>query len=262
MLHLCDKTVIRWHNVSPTVSAVVTQLNYVVPFFFCIFKSCHKIWSTAEPEVLVFSPNYCTVQQLFSSMHCSIMATDMSVWMDTEYTLWCMSAVDTLPLPNTHSHHATMSHGRERWPIASCYSACHSCVFMPQIAATRTYKQCSTLKIFSTKISNTIIPACKLHVHVYIYSHIWLYHLLAHALECIYCFPHCHICGAPDRKTWLTNWLMWCSAAQQILLLYWTKVHVHSFLYKYIAYLPEYKTRFFLNLSCEDGWGYLICNII
>jgi hypothetical protein len=36
---------------------------------------------------------------LSSSMHCLIMATDMPMWKDMEHALWCIMAVDTLPVP-------------------------------------------------------------------------------------------------------------------------------------------------------------------
>jgi hypothetical protein len=63
-----------------------------------IFKFCHKIESTVGPEILVCWTNSFTVQHICSSIQCSGMATNKSVWMDTECPQWCVSSVDSLPL--------------------------------------------------------------------------------------------------------------------------------------------------------------------
>jgi hypothetical protein len=55
--------------------------------------------STVDPEVVVFLSNSSMVHYLFSSTHYLIMAPDMSMWKDTENPLWCIMAVDTLPVP-------------------------------------------------------------------------------------------------------------------------------------------------------------------
>ena len=70
---------------------------------------------------------FCHSPAQSSSMHCSIMATNMSVWMDTDHQLWCVLAVDSLhfwtPIPTMQLFHMI-------W-----YDCPVVCVALPGIAA-------------------------------------------------------------------------------------------------------------------------------
>lgn len=51
-----------------------------------MFESCHKIWCTGDAEIPICSGNSLTVQCLSSATHCWHTATNMSLWMDTEFS--------------------------------------------------------------------------------------------------------------------------------------------------------------------------------
>jgi hypothetical protein len=90
------------------------QLSYMMwlPFSsnLLLFKLFNKIWSTIDLEIPVRLANSHIVQCLSSSMHCQIMASDMSVWTDAKCSLQGMLAVDTLLLLNTCSHLARVQY--------------------------------------------------------------------------------------------------------------------------------------------------------
>jgi hypothetical protein len=100
-------------------------------------------------------------------MPCSVMATGMSVWMDTEHPLWCTLAADTLP----HLNASTPLTPDRAWsPSASHSFAWQSHEFLQQRNTISIYEQCSPIYRLPLQNKNAVIMAREMCVHSCTYS--------------------------------------------------------------------------------------------
>lgn len=183
---------------------VASRSNDVAPTWqqSCAFLSHCKIWNNVHPEISACSANFFAVQCLSPSMHCSIIASDMSVWMDTECPLQCMSAVDTLPPLDAFTHLATTQDSKAWSFNASHSSTCHSHAFV----SWRTifiYEHSPLYRfLFQNETANSIMLAYEMPVHSSTYIPIWWQHLQIQG-KCfqmyILHYQHCHIFGQKKK---------------------------------------------------------------
>ena len=89
------------------------------------------------------------VQCLSSSMYCSIIVTDMSMWKDTECPLQCMSIVDTLPTLNAFTHLTIVQKSKAWSPHAS------------HTWSGNKVRELITVKMLHTSLLNTTVVAFK-----------------------------------------------------------------------------------------------------
>ena len=78
----------------------------------CAFISLSYNSEHCTPSNPLCSANSVTVQRVLSSVHWSVMVSDMSLWKDTEHPLHCMLAVDTLPTLHAITHLVSVWHIR------------------------------------------------------------------------------------------------------------------------------------------------------
>lgn len=101
----------------------------------------------------VSSANSFAVQRLSCTIHCSLMAKDMSMWTDMQCPLQCMAALDTIPPANVCTHHESVQYGTARSPSVSktfiwhSDSAAQNCCFHVQ----------QTLPNFPNKTANAMM---------------------------------------------------------------------------------------------------------
>lgn len=108
----------------------------------------------------VSSANSFVVQHLSSSIHCSIMANDMSMWMDMQCQLQRMAALDTIPPANICTHHESVQYGTARSSNVSKTSIWHS-----DSAAQNCYFHVQQmLPNFPNKTANAVMFTCKMCV--------------------------------------------------------------------------------------------------
>ena len=136
------------------------------------FKPCHKIFSPGAP---LCSVKYSTVQHLFSSIHHSGLATDLSVWTDVKHSLMTL-AVNTLPLLNACTTFTVVWYGRAWLSSVWCSCAryfdalCNGELLFPCIRAI-------PLHIFPVLNEFTnVMFACKMHEFSCSYIPIWWEH--------------------------------------------------------------------------------------
>jgi hypothetical protein len=130
--------------------------------------------SLVDLEVLSYSLEHCTHRNLHmlslsSSIHCSVMTTRMSMWMDTQHLPWCMSAADILPLLKACNHLVAIHYAR----VLSLYacvqgSPMHFCNGQLLLSCTNIFNAIWTL---IPKWSWPPLPHTHTHTHTHTHMH-------------------------------------------------------------------------------------------
>jgi hypothetical protein len=132
----------RW-DMSHNVHTVESHLNYVAPIWqqSCTFLSHVITFEDFYTQKSLCSVNSFAVLHLSSSVHCSVVATGMCMWLDIECPLQYLSASNALPLLNACTHFANIQYSR-----ASSSSASHSCAWYSMHLLLFKYIHSSTLE--------------------------------------------------------------------------------------------------------------------
>lgn len=154
-------------------------------------------------EIHVCWANSFTVWCLSSLIRYSVMATNMSVLLDTEYPLRCMSAVDT-----SAYKYVCPSCNSSAWsPIASCSCAwhLHACLLQRTTVFMYEYEDCCILQTSIPEQGHQRSDVCTWNARAVLY----VYPNMMVTSACT-CLQHIDsIFCIAKRLPWLTKWVVY-----------------------------------------------------